>query len=316
MSTTPIEIKIPTANTAEEWNTAIKEGADKAGVELPVPGAIRITEAPEAAKKEDETIYRSTLKVGEKEMVFEGKDAADILKQYSAAVEAAQLATAQATAPVAAKEDPKPALSEAEMFDVRTKLMTGDVSGLDTYILKSGLLDKYLESKGVKIDELKAATTATQNNDLQTKWKEATDAFAKKVKAGESDYPGGEQNTYLMGLMLAELGLRDKPSVESFEKAYEVLKERKLVFPVTAAAKTAEQTAAEAAAAAAAKKKEAPSSTAVGTRGGNVEQNQSQQAPTGKVELDTTKLSIREAAESWNELIRRGYKPEQIVVKQ
>jgi hypothetical protein len=303
-----IEVKIPSANNAAEWNQNITEGAEKAGVELPKPSAIRITEAPEAAKKEDDTIYRSTLKVGDKEMVFEGKDAADVLKQYSAAVEAAQLASAPA--PAAAKvEEPKPKFTEAELFDIQVGLQKGDPAVLDNYILKSGVLDKFLESKGLSVDQLKTAATTIQSNDVNEKWETATKDFLDKNK----EYPGGAQNTYLMGLMLAELGLRNKPSVESFEAAYTKMKERNIVFPV--AAKTAEETAAEAAAAAA-KKKEALSSTAVGSHGGKQDLTQQQGAPTGKVELDTTKLSIREAAESWNELLRRGYKPEQIVVKQ
>jgi hypothetical protein len=306
-----IEVTIPSANTAAEWNQNITEGAEKAGVELPKPGAIRITEAPAAAKKEDEPeIFRSTLEVGGKEMVFEGKDAAEVLAKYSIAVEASRLAAAPAPAP-AKVEEPKPKFTEAELFDIQVGLQKGDTAVLENFIVKSGVIDRYLESKGIKVDELKTAATERQSDKIADKWKDATDAFAAKVKAGESDYPGGEQNTYLMGLMLAELGLRDKPSVESFEKAYAVLKERKLVFPVAAGASTATTTETTTV------KKEATSSTAVGSHGsGKQEQNQAAGAPTGKVELDTTKLSIREAAESWNELIRRGYKPEQIVVKQ
>jgi hypothetical protein len=310
MSTTNITLVPPATNNADSWNTAIKDAAEKAGVELPKPGAIRITEAPDTAKKEDDTIYRSTLKVGDKEMVFEGKDAADVLKQYSAAVEAAQLAAAPAPAAVKV-EEPKPKFTEAELFDIQVGLQKGDVAVLDNYILKSGVLDKFLESKGLSVEQLKTAATTVQSNDVNEKWETATKDFLSKNK----EYPGGAQNTYLMGLMLAELGLRNKPSVESFEAAYAKMKERNIVFPV--AAKTAEETAAEAAAAPATeKKKEALSSTAVGSHGGKQDLTQQQGAPTGKVELDTTKLSIREAAESWNELIRRGYKPEQIVVKQ
>jgi hypothetical protein len=308
----PITLVPPTTNNADGWNAAIKDAADKAGIELPKPGEVRITEAPDAAKKEEDTIYRSTLKVGDKEMVFEGKDAAEVLQKYSVAVEAAQLASAQAAAPAPAKvEEKKPVFSEAEMFDIQVGLQKGDPAVLDNYILKSGVLDKYLESKGLKVEDLKAATTKTQSNDLNEKWETATKDFLEKNK----EYPGGAQNTYLMGLMLAELGLRNKPSVESFEAAYAKMKERNIVFPA-AAAKSAEEIAAEAAAAAAGKKKEATSSTAVGSHGGRQEATPQQGAPTGKVELDTTKLSIREASESWNELIRRGYKPDQIVIKQ
>jgi hypothetical protein len=242
--------------------------------------------------------------------VFEGKDAADVLKRCSAAVEAAQLALARPPRP-AKEEEPKPKFTDAELFDIQVGLQKGDTAVLENFIVKSGVIDRYLESKGIKVDELKTAATERQSDKIADKWKDATDAFAAKVKAGESDYPGGEQNTYLMGLMLAELGLRDKPSVESFEKAYSVLKERKLVFPAAGAtaATTTETTTGN--------KKEALSSTAVGSHGsGKQEQNQAAGAPTGKVELDVTKLSIREASESWNKLLRRGYKPEQIVVKQ
>jgi hypothetical protein len=308
--TKTIEVKIPSANTAAEWNQNITEGAEKAGVELPKPGALRITEAPEAAKTDDEPkLFRSTLEVGGKEMVFEGKDAAEVLTKYSIAVEASRLAAAPA--PAAAKvEEPKPKFTNAELFDIQVGLQKGDTAVLENFIVKSGVIDKYLESKGIKVDELKTAATERQSDKIADKWKEATDAFSAKVKAGESDYPGGEQNTYLMGLMLAELGLRDKPSVESFEAAYAKLKERKLVFP--AAAKAGEEVKTEPVIV----KKEALSSTAVGSHGGKQDQSQAAGAPTGKVELDATKLTIREAGESWNKLIAMGYKPDQIVVKQ
>jgi hypothetical protein len=317
MSDTPIfEIKIPATNTAADWNEAITEGAEKAGVELPVPGAAAVTVADIADKKGDETIYRATLAVGGKDMVIEGRDAADVLAKYATAVEASQLASAPVPA-AAVVEEKKPALTDAEMFDVRTKLMTGDVTAIDDYILKSGLMDKYLESKGIKVDELKAASTERQSNSLADKWEQATKDFTAKVKAGQSDYPGGEQNTTLMGYMLAELGLRDKPSVESFEKAYEKLKERKLVFPVAA------KNAAEIAAAAAAetdttKKKDPLSSTAVGSHGGKNEEQNRQPAidPNRRFEIDLKTRTVRESTEAYNELIRQGVKPEQIVYKQ
>jgi hypothetical protein len=250
-----------------------------------------------------------SLKVGDKEMVFEGKDAADVLKQYSAAVEAAQLAAAPAPAP-AKVEEPKPKFTEAELFDIGLKLQQGNTDALKTFIVKSGLIQEVLESEGIKLSEVKAATTARQSDDLATKWEEATKAFNSKVKAGEIDYPGGDQNYHIMGFMLGALKLTEKPSVESFEQCWAEAKKRGLVFP--AAAKAGEEVKTEPVIV----KKEALSSTAVGSHGGKQDLTQQQGAPTGKVELDVTKLSIREASESWNELLRRGYKPEQIVVKQ
>lgn len=308
---TPITLVTPEANTAEAWNQQIKDAAEKAGLELPQPGAAAAAAVTATPKKEDDTIYRSTLSVGGKDMVFEGKDAAEVLGKYAIAVEASQLAAAPPAAAVV--EEPKPKFTEAELFDIQVGLQKGDPTVLENFIVKSGVIDRYLESKGIKVDELKKATEARQSGDLNARWEQATKDFAVKVKAGESDYPGGEQNTYLMGLMLAELGLREKPSVESFEKAYDKLKERKLVFPVKA--KTAEEIAA-AAAEEVKPKKEATSSTALGTHGSRNDQNAQPAAPTGKVELDTTNLSIREAADSWNKLIGMGYTPAQIVIKQ
>lgn len=302
-----IEVTIPDKNTAAGWNQNITEGAEKAGVELPLPGANRITEASDAENKDDETIYRATLAVGGKDMVFEGKDAAEVLQKFSVAVEASRLAAAPAPA-AAVVEEPKPKFTEAELLDLKIKLQTGDTSALDTYIDQSGLFDRLLEKRGIKVEDLKTQVSERQSDKLAEAWADATKEFEAKVKAGEIDYHGNDQNTYLMGLMLAELGLRNKPSVESFEKAYALMKERKLVFP--AAAKAGEVKAEPVIV------KEATSSTAVGSHGGKQDLTQQQGAPTGKVELDTTKLSIREAADSWNELIRRGYKPDQIVVKQ
>jgi hypothetical protein len=305
-----IEVTIPSANTAAEWNQNITEGAEKAGVELPKPGAIRITEAPDADKKDDETIYRSTLKVGDKEMVFEGKDAADVLKQYSAAVEAAQLAAAPAPAP-AKVEDPKPKFTEAELFDIGLKLQQGNTDALKTFIVKSGLIQEVLESEGIKLSEVKAATTARQSDDLATKWEEATKAFNSKVKAGEIDYPGGDQNYHIMGFMLGALKLTEKPSVESFEQCWAEAKKRGLVFP--AAAKAGEEVKTEPVIV----KKEALSSTAVGSHGGRQDLTPTAGArPTGSVEFDSSKLSIREAAKAYNDLISLGYTKAQIIIKE
>lgn len=312
MSTPTITLTPPASNTAAEWNAQIKEAAEKAGLPIPVPGATVVAADPADKKEDDKTIYRTTLTLGGKEMVLEDTDPAGLVKQVSAAVEAAQLAPAPAAAVVTPPEK-KPAFTEAELFDISLKIQKGDVSALDTYFEKSGVIDRVLEAKGLKVDDLKAATQRTQTNDLNERWKEATDQFTEKVKKGESDYPGGAQNTYLMGIMLAELGLREKPSVDSFERAYAELKKRNMVFPVEKKTTENATTTATTTTTTPPEKKTAASSTAIGTTGG---QEVRQAAPTGKVELDITKLTPREYSESYNQLLRLGYKPEQIVIKQ
>src|SRR5258707_11327577 len=193
MSTIPtITIVPPNSNRADDWNAAVREGAEKAGVELTETGAVK------PAKKEDErTIYEASLTVNGKEVVFRDSDAAVVLQQYTAAVTAAQL-SAPAPAP-AAKVEPKPAFTEAEMFDISMGLMKGDVKVLDTYIEKSGVLDRYLASKGLNVEELKQTTQKSQSNKVFNEWQQATQGFIHKLKAGVIDYPGGEQNMTLTG---------------------------------------------------------------------------------------------------------------------
>lgn len=299
-----IEVTLPASNTAAEWNANIVAAAEKAGVEI--PGADAATVAAAAKKEDAPVIYQTTLTIAGKEMTFSDADPKNILKQIAAANEAAQPAPV-----VVAKEDPKPAFTDAELFDVKIGLQTGDTAVLDNYILKSGLFDRYLESKGLKVEDLKASTEERKSGKVIDGWKEATAAFNAKVAAGEIDYPGGEQNTQLMGFMIASLNLGNKPSVESFEQAYAELKKRGLVFPATA--KTTEETAA-AAAAIPKPKKVAPSSTALGTHGHAKEDVAA--TPKGKVELDISQLSPRQYTDSYNELIARGYKSEQIIIKQ
>src|SRR6185437_12255907 len=139
-------IPIPAANSAAEWNAAMQEGYQKAGVEVPgVTPAAAAAAAPgttEPTKKEGDqpTVYRATLNVNGKEMVFEDADPAKVLSQYTSAVEAAQLAAPPATAATTPTKEEKPALSAADMFDIGTKLIAGDASGMETLIEKSGVI--------------------------------------------------------------------------------------------------------------------------------------------------------------------------------
>lgn len=314
MATTPITIEIPKSNRADDWNAAVKEGADKAGVTIPEPGAA----AAAATKKEDDvpTILETSITVNGQDIVVRDADPAKLIEKLSAAVQAAQAAQVAPAAAAAVAETPKPAFTEAELFDIGMKLQKGDVSGIETFLEKSDILDRLLKKRGLDPEKLNASITAQQDADLQERWKEATDKYTEKIKAGDSDFPGGPQNVWMMGIMLAELGLREKPSVESFDKAYALMKERNLVFPVT---KT------EAAAAAAVTtepkkdppKKAATSSTAVGTHGkSDGGEGTPRIDPSRKFELDMTKLTPREYAEAWNKLMAAGVKPEQVKIIQ
>jgi len=318
MSTTPtpIEVKIPDMNDARAWNEAIVAGAEKAGVELPKalhaaageqPAAAATAAATDTKKDDQPTIYETTITVNGKEMTFRDADAANVLKQVAAAVEAAQ------PAPAAKVEEKKETLTAADMFDVGTKLIAGDASGLDTLLEKSGAFERYLEKQGLDIGKLKAATEKSQSDTVNDQWKTATDQFTEKVKAGEIDFPGGAQNMKMMGITLAQLGL--KPSLDSMEKAWAHMKKEGLVFSVEPAKAGGEKKDDPPPP----KKKDPPGSTAVGAAaaggkpGGD---NKPVIDANRKFEIDLSQLSPRQYTEAYNNLILQGVKPEQIVVKQ
>jgi hypothetical protein len=296
------EVTLPETMNAADWNQAIAEGAAKAGVEIPRdPESGRFVAAAAATdKKEPEAdkIYESTLNVNGTEMVFRGKDAADVLQQYSAAVTAAQLASAKPAE--VKKEETKPAFTEAELFDISLGLQQGKTDALDKYIENSGVIGRYLEKNGISIPKLKKQTDESQKSEMDKQWTSAAKDFIEKTP----DFQATEQHNYIIGTILGELKLTDKPSVDSYEKAYELAKKRSLITPGTAAAGDPPPP-----------KKEPKSGTAVGNAGTH-ENRQSAIDHGKKYEIDLTSgISIREASESYNQLIAAGVKPENISYK-
>ena len=296
-----IEIPIPDANRVEDWNAAIREGYEKAGAEIPggeaKPAAAAATTEP--PKKDEPTEYRAKLNVNGTEMEFVGKDAGDVLNQYSAAVEAARLAAA----PPVKKEEEKKGLTEAELFDIGVKLQKGDVSGIKDYLLKSDLVGEYLAAQGVDVAKLKAATEKTQSDTVLDAWTRATNEFKAKVAAGEVDYVASPQNMKMMGYTIARLGLQ--PSVDNMIKAWQEMKKDGLVFP---AEKEEKKTGNDPA------PKTAPSSTAIGTAGAGKDAGKPTIDPNRRWEIDMNKMTVAQASEQWNSLLAQGVKPEQINV--
>lgn len=309
-----VEIPIPDANSAAAWNEAMQSGAAKEGLQIEgvteKPAAAAAATADTAKPGDDKTVYRATLNVNGNEMVFEGPDPAKVLEQYTAAVQAAQLATPTQAQAAQQTETKKPELSAADMFDVGTKLISGDASGLDTLLEKSGALDRWFEKQGISVEQIKAATQKTQSDTAFDALTTAKNEFIAKVKAGEIDFPGGAQNEKMMGIMLARVQAEDKTAgksgaftLDTFVRAYDLMKKEGLVFPAekpnTQQTTTTETT----------KKKEAPGSTAIGVGGGGREQNTTQQAGARpKIELDMTQMSSQQFSQAYNAAIDQGYK--------
>lgn len=315
-----IEIQIPDANRAAEWNAAIQGGAAKAGVELPGASekpAAAVAAAGDTKKDDQPTTYRATLTVNGAEMVFEDTDPAKVLEQYSAAVSASQLAAPPAstsTSTTQADDKKSAGLTAAEMFDIGTRLIGGDPTGLDTLLQKSGAIGRYLETQGVSIHALKTATQKTQTDAVFDDLTTAKNGFIQKVKAGEIDFPGGTQNEKMMGIMLARVQAEDKAAgrdgkftVQSFERAYDLMKKEGLVFPAESKPNTQQTTTVT-------EKKTAPSSTITGTAGSGKENTPPAIDPNRRWEIDFRSMSVQDASRAWNDLITQGVKPEQINV--
>src|SRR5262249_39224518 len=156
----PITIEIPKTNTAAEWNAAVAAGAEKAGVPVPTPGG---PAAAPAAKKEDDapTLYESSIEVNGKTITVRDTDPAKVIEKLGAPGQAAQAAAAAPPA-AAVVEEPKPAFTEQELFDIGLKVQKGDVSGLHDYIKKSGIVQEVLKEQGIDLAKVNKVVTAQQ----------------------------------------------------------------------------------------------------------------------------------------------------------
>jgi hypothetical protein len=174
------------------------------------------------------TVYKDTFLIGGKEVEFTGDSPADVLKQ----VKVAQQTWEMAKKPEPKVEPVKPAVSAEELAALQLKASTGDLKAHEEYLVKSGFLDRYLESKGFKPDEYKQVLQERASDKVAKDWNGAVQDFLK-----DSDWPGGTQNEKLLKYKLAELKddkgqpLAYSPSKDSLLKAYEALKAENMLFP-------------------------------------------------------------------------------------
>jgi hypothetical protein len=188
-------------------------------------------ETVEPAKvAEEPVIIKDTFFIGGKEIEFTGESAADIQKQVKVAL---QTYEATREKPVEKKEEVKAGPTKEELAALQLKAASGDAEAMGEYIVKSGTLDRYLESKGVNLTQVKQVLEQTADQKVVQDWNGAVKDFL-----AESDWPGGTQNEKLLKYKLAELKdeqgqpLAYNPSKASLMKAYESLKADGLLFPV------------------------------------------------------------------------------------
>jgi hypothetical protein len=89
--------------------------------------------------------------------------------------------------------------------------------------IAGGIVTKALQEElGISPEELKASVAQIrEGNQIVTSWAAATKDFLK----ANPDYQGNEETVRIIGEKLQELGLDDKPSAASLQRAYDALAE-------------------------------------------------------------------------------------------
>lgn len=200
--------------TAEEFNRVIAAAKEQGGNRI-VPA--------EDDKQQVETVFERTVIINGQSLKFQGATPESVLDQVTAAVSAAGTIKPPEVKTV---ETPKPPVTEKDLFEIGQKIIAGDVKALDAYLDKTDYVKRTLAAQGINVDELKKATQVALNTETSQAWVNATDEF---LKMPGNDWPGGEQNQELLGMMIAKLGL--KPSAANIKLAYDELKSKNMLFP-------------------------------------------------------------------------------------
>jgi hypothetical protein len=291
------------AVSPEEIKQIIAQEAAKQNIVIPrdnkgrfVPVAEKKETAP-ADKKDDETfVYSDDFSIGGKDYHFEGDSPADINRQVKAAIAAHENATKPVQQQTATVDGAK--AKQDELLALQLDVMSGKIT-MDEYIVKSGAVDKYLQSKGINTSELKELVDEKKNAKEVGSWEAATAEF---LKLEGNDWPGGDQNLKVMGYKLAELGLNGKPSADSLQKAYDAMKADNMVFAVAPPAEEPKL------------KKKAASSSAFGVSGGDSRRDAAQVHTSAVVPTITPDMSPRDIMEAFKAAAQaQGIHPDELI---
>lgn len=205
---------------------AAKQGIDPKTLQEPQRDEFGRFVSPkeQVAKKEPEEdiIYKDKFIVGGREVEFEDPTVDGLLRQ----VKAAQAAHAAATAKPEEKKTEIPAFTDAERFELGIQIAAGKTDALESYLTKSGIVERILAAKGVDVAQLKENVEASISAKKVASWDTATKEFIDQTP----DWPGGTNNLKVMQYKIFELGLAEKPSAESLQQAYESMKQDGMVY--------------------------------------------------------------------------------------
>jgi hypothetical protein len=307
------------ATTAEEIRAIVLQEAAKQG--FTVPGDTRprdaegrfaspeTKETPKVETKSEGTAeeakfaYVDEFVIGGKKYTFEGDSPAEINRQVKAAIAAHENATNPPK-----KEEPGTAgpkqITADQKIALELDFKMGKI-GLDEYLEKTGALDAYLEKKGVKVEQLRDVVNEKVSKKANDAWESATKEF---IAAHKDEWHGGQQNGEILGYLIADLGLQNKPSLDSLNQAFEVMKTKNLIFPVEPKAEVKTEPAPQ-------PKKKLGGSSVFGLVGG-AGRDRAPNTGAAKVPEITPDMSAREIMELYKTTaLANGQHPDQLLVE-
>lgn len=177
------------------------------------------------------TTFSRTEVINNREFTFEADSAAELDQMI---LNAYRVATA-VTEPQPVEEVIDPAAVQAAQdaevarkTELDLKFRRGELTPTE-YLEQSGAINDYLASQGVPVEALKRTIEAQEVSAVQQSWGDAVEAFLHSP-AG-ADWPGGDNNRDMIGLQITALGLTDATDkVAALAQAYNVMKQRKMVF--------------------------------------------------------------------------------------
>lgn len=209
-----ISAQIQKAESSDEISALLQTARDAA----PADPSVK----PKEEKTEPE-LFTETFSIGGKQVEISGADAADVLRQFKAAVQGHELGRAEKPAPVVeAKPVKTPAEINAEKFELESNFRLGKISATE-FLEKSGAVDEYFQKRGIDPSAIKEVLEERKGAKVVKSWETATTEFIESFSRAGAAWPGGSRVRDLMGKTLIELGLADSPSPDSMQKAYDHL---------------------------------------------------------------------------------------------
>lgn len=180
---------------------------------------------PEAKPAEPPKPVTDTFVIAGEEVEVTGVDQADVNRQVKALLAGAKLGADAAKPPDPAPKQKTAEELQADRFELESQFRQGKITAQD-YLEKSGAFEDHLKKQGISSEDLKKVVDQAKADGQTKAWETATSEFVGKFAVDGKKWLGGKRTLNLMGTALHTLGLSDKPSVESLQRAYDYLTEQ------------------------------------------------------------------------------------------